>query len=323
MNKAEILVGDALKGLQHLSDGTVRTCVTSPPYWGLRDYGNDGQLGLEATPQEFVENLCQVFDEVWRVLAEDGTVWVNLGDSYAGGAAASGGKQRLGPNKDLDNQRNKVKLRKVGDGLKAKDLVGIPWRFAFAMQERGWYLRQDIIWAKPNPMPESVTDRCTKSHEYIFFFSKQPKYFFDSVAIREPLAESSIDRLAQDLESQLGSTRANAGAKTNGNMKALGDPEAGRNKRSVWNIASGSFKDAHFAVYPPALIEPCIKAGSAEGDTVLDPFSGSGTTGEVALKLGRNYVGCELNPDYARLSEKRITEALGMFADVEVRDAGV
>jgi len=319
VNKAEILVGDALKGLQHLSDGTVRTCVTSPPYWGLRDYGNDGQLGLEATPQEFVENLCQVFDEVWRVLAEDGTVWVNLGDSYAGGAAASGGKQRLGPNKDLDNQRNKVKLRKVGDGLKAKDLVGIPWRFAFAMQERGWYLRQDIIWAKPNPMPESVTDRCTKSHEYIFLFSKQPKYFFDSVAIREPLAESSIGRLQQDIDNQIGSTRANAGAKTNGNMKALGDPEAGRNKRSVWNVGVASFKDAHFAVYPPALIEPCIKAGSAEGDTVLDPFSGSGTTGEVALKLGRNYVGCELNPDYARLSEKRITEALGMFAEVEIK----
>ena len=284
MNKAEILVGDALKGLQQLSDGVIKTCVTSPPYWGLRDYGNDGQLGLEATPQEFVENLCKIFDGVWRVLADDGAVWVNLGDTYAD-----------------------------------KSLAGIPWRFAFAMQERGWYLRQDIIWAKPNPMPESVTDRCTKSHEYIFLFSKQPKYFFDSVAIREPLAESSIGRLQQDIDNQIGSTRANAGAKTNGNMKALGDPEAGRNKRSVWNVGVASFKDAHFAVYPPALIEPCIKAGSAEGDTVLDPFSGSGTTGEVALKLGRNYVGCELNPDYARLSEKRITEALGMFADVEVK----
>jgi len=284
VNKAEILVGDALKGLQQLSDGVIKTCVTSPPYWGLRDYGNDGQLGLEATPQEFVENLCKIFDGVWRVLADDGAVWVNLGDTYAD-----------------------------------KSLAGIPWRFAFAMQERGWYLRQDIIWAKPNPMPESVTDRCTKSHEYIFLFSKQPKYFFDSVAIREPLAESSIGRLQQDIDNQVGSTRANAGAKTNGNMKALGDPEAGRNKRSVWNVGVASFKDAHFAVYPPALIEPCIKAGSAEGDTVLDPFSGSGTTGEVALKLGRNYVGCELNPDYARLSEKRITEALGMFADVEVK----
>jgi len=323
VNNAEILVGDALKGLQHLSDGTVRTCVTSPPYWGLRDYGNDEQLGHEATPQEFVENLCQVFDEVWRVLSDDGTVWVNLGDSYAnGGMSNPSAKSTLGGGKDRGAADYSI-ARKIPAGLKPKDLVGIPWRFAFAMQERGWYLRQDIIWAKPNPMPESVTDRCTKSHEYIFLFSKEPKYFFDNDAIKEPLAESSISRLAQDIENQVGSSRAHAGAKTNGNIKAAGDVDGGRNKRSVWNVSVASFKDAHFAVYPPALIEPCIKAGSAEGDTVLDPFSGSGTTGEVALKLGRNYVGCELNPDYARLSEKRITEALGMFADVEVRDAGV
>ena len=323
MNKAEILVGDALTSLKHLSDASFRTCVTSPPYWGLRDYGNDEQLGHEATPQEFVENLCQVFDEVWRVLSDDGTVWVNLGDSYAnGGMSNPSAKSTLGGGKDRGAADYSI-ARKIPAGLKPKDLVGIPWRFAFAMQERGWYLRQDIIWAKPNPMPESVTDRCTKSHEYIFLFSKEPKYFFDNDAIKEPLAESSISRLAQDIENQVGSSRAHAGAKTNGNIKAAGDVEAGRNKRSVWNVSVASFKDAHFAVYPPALIEPCIKAGSAEGDTVLDPFSGSGTTGEVALKLGRNYVGCELNPDYARLSEKRITEALGMFADVEVRDAGV
>lgn len=336
MNKAQILVGNALKGLQQLPDGAVRTCVTSPPYWGLRDYGTgewiggdqdcshrreskksdktitghknftemlgvgdaiyksecprcgaireDEQLGLEETPQEFVENLCKIFDEVMRVLSDDGTLWVNLGDTYAD-----------------------------------KSLAGVPWLFAFAMKERGWFLRQDIIWAKPNPMPESVSDRCTKSHEYIFLFSKQPKYFFDSEAIREPLAQSSIERLQQDIDNQAGSERANAGAKTNGNMKAHGDIEAGRNKRSVWTVGVASYKEAHFAVYPPALIEPCIKAGSAEGDTVLDPFSGSGTTGEVALKLGRNYVGCELNPDYAKLSERRITEALGMFAEVELR----
>ena len=316
MHKAEILVGDAVSSLKGLPDGGVRTCVTSPPYWGLRDYGNDNQIGLEATLSEFVESLCLVFDEVWRVLADDGTLWVNLGDSYAGASlsrASNNGRAGYG------NPREGT-FSRLGDGLKPKELVGIPWRFAFAMQARGWYLRQDIIWAKPNPMPESVTDRCTKSHEYIFLFSKQPKYFFDSVAIREPLAESSLGRLAQHVESQVGSTRANAGAKTNGNMKALGDPEAGRNKRSVWNVGVASFKDAHFAVYPPALIEPCIKAGSAENDTVLDPFSGSGTTGEVALKLGRNYVGCELNPDYAKLSEKRLTDALGMFATVEVND---
>jgi DNA modification methylase len=265
MNKAEILVGNALKGLQQLPDGGVRTCVTSPPYWGLRDYGTgnwvggdpacshrreskksdktitghknftemlgvgdaiyksecprcgavreDEQLGLEATPQEFVENLCRIFDEVWRVLADDGTVWVNLGDSYNGAAP-----NRSGANGFNDGRTNRDKRFSVGgvQGLKPKDLVGIPWRFAFAMQDRGWYLRQDIIWAKPNPMPESVTDRCTKSHEYIFLFSKQPKYFFDHEAIKEPLAESSIGRLQQDIDNQVGSERAHAGAKTMG-----------------------------------------------------------------------------------------------------------
>jgi site-specific DNA-methyltransferase (adenine-specific) len=311
MNKAEILVGDALSSLKGLPDGGVRTCVTSPPYWGLRDYGNDDQIGLEASPSDFVESLCQVFDEVWRVLADDGTVWVNLGDSYAGASlsrASNNGRAGYG------NPREGT-FSRLGDGLKHKDLVGIPWRFAFAMQERGWYLRQDIIWAKPNPMPESVTDRCTKSHEYIFLFSKQPKYFFDGEAIKEKASTEPVsrDKNAEGYQADYaGGDRFSAGARVYG-------ADGMRNKRSVWNVGVASFKDAHFAVYPPALIEPCIKAGSAEGDTVLDPFSGSGTTGEVALKLGRNYIGCELNPDYARLSEKRITEALGMFADVEVK----
>ena len=313
MNKAEILVGDALASMRNLDDGSVRTCVTSPPYWGLRDYGNDGQLGLEPTPQEFVENLCKIFDEVWRVLADDGTVWVNLGDSYNGAAP-----NRSGANGFNDGRTNRDKRFSVGgvQGLKPKDMVGIPWRFAFAMQDRGWYLRQDIIWAKPNPMPESVTDRCTKSHEYIFLFSKQPKYFFDGEAIKEKASTepAARDKNAEGYQADYpGGDRFSAGARVYG-------ADGMRNKRSVWNVGVASFKDAHFAVYPPALIEPCIKAGSAEGDTVLDPFSGSGTTGEVALKLGRNYVGCELNPDYARLSEKRISEALGMFAEVEVRD---
>ena len=325
MNKATIKVGDAIYGIRSLPEASVRTCVTSPPYWGLRDYGNDGQLGLEATPQEFVENLCKIFDEVWRVLADDGTVWVNLGDSYFPHGGTRGNKTPAGDSlRGRDNEYQPAPKLSPGDSnLKQKDLVGIPWRFAFAMQERGWYLRQDIIWAKPNPMPESVTDRCTKSHEYIFLFSKQPRYFFDSAAIKEPLAESSIGRLQQDIDNQVGSERANAGGKTNGTMKAHGDIEGGRNKRSVWTVTTKPYKEAHFAVYPVELIEPCIKAGSAKGDTVLDPFSGSGTTGEVALKLGRNYVGCELNPDYAKLSERRITEALGMFADVEVKDAGL
>jgi site-specific DNA-methyltransferase (adenine-specific) len=312
MHKAEILVGHAVSSLKGLPDGGVRTCVTSPPYWGLRDYGNDDQIGLEASPSEFVESLCQVFDEVWRVLADDGTVWVNLGDSYAGASlsrASNNGRAGYG------NPREGT-FSRLGDGLKHKDLVGIPWRFAFAMQERGWYLRQDIIWAKPNPMPESVTDRCTKSHEYIFLFSKQPKYFFDGEAIKEKASTepAARDKNAEGYQADYpGGDRFSAGARVYG-------ADGMRNKRSVWNVGVASFKDAHFAVYPPALIEPCIKAGSAEGDTVLDPFSGSGTTGEVALKLGRNYVGCELNPDYARLSEKRISEALGMFAEVEVRD---
>jgi DNA modification methylase len=353
MLQARVLVGDAVSRLAELPDGSVRTCVTSPPYWGLRDYGNDGQLGLETTPQEFVENLCKVFDEVWRVLADDGTLWVNLGDSYfstqAGGGNAPSRKSTLttnggrGPQPgDKYEASRLMPSRRVFPDVRSKNLVGIPWRFAFAMQDRGWYLRQDIIWAKPNPMPESVTDRCTKSHEYIFLLTKNPRYYFDNEAIREPLAASSVSRLAQDVESQAGYSRANGGVKTNGNMKAVGprfggnkygdsddpkhatksgnvyEPSGKRNKRSVWNVSTRSYKEAHFAVYPAELITPCILSGSAEGDTVLDPFSGSGTTGEVALTHGRNYVGVELNPEYAALSEKRITNAIGMLGEVRV-----
>lgn len=312
MYSAKILVGDAVNRLRELPEKSVRTVVTSPPYWGLRDYGNDGQLGLEATPQEFVENLCQVFDEVWRVLADDGTIWVNLGDSYNGAAP-----NRSGANGFNDGRANRDKRFSVGgvQGLKPKDLVGIPWRFAFAMQDRGWYLRQDIIWAKPNPMPESVRDRCTKSHEYIFLMSKSPKYFFDLNAIAEPLAESSVRRLAEDIENQKGSFRANGGQKQ---IKAVGGENGTRNKRSVWNVSVAKYAEAHFAVYPPELITPCVLAGSEPGDVVLDPFSGSGTTGEVALKHERNYVGVELNPSFASLSERRIGDAIGMFGNVEV-----
>ena len=312
MNTATILVGDAVTRLRDIQCESVRTCVTSPPYWGLRDYGNDGQLGLEATPNEFVESLCQVFDEVWRVLADDGTLWVNLGDSYAGRSlsrASNNGRAGYG------NPREGT-VSRMGNGLKHKDLVGIPWRFAFAMQDRGWYLRQDIIWAKPNPMPESVTDRCTKSHEYIFLFSKQPKYFFNHEAIREESSVSSVGQIRFG-GNKYGDSDDPKHATKSGNFY---EPDGKRNKRSVWTVNTKGYKEAHFAVYPPELITPCILAGSAEGDTVLDPFSGSGTTGEVALKLGRNYVGCELNPDYAKLSEKRITEALGMFAQVTVNE---
>ena len=276
---AEVFIGDNRETLKQLPDKSVQTVVTSPPYWGLRDYGEDEQIGLEPKPNDFIENLCLVFDEVWRVLKDDGTIWVNLGDSYAQSGQGGGGS--------YDKERpGWTKLpRKAPEGLKPKDLVGIPWRFAFAMQDRGWYLRQDIIWAKPNPMPESVTDRCTKSHEYIFLMSKNPKYYYDQEAIQE------------------------AGV----------DAESKRNKRSVWQVTTSRYKDAHFATYPPELITPCILAGSKENDIVLDPFSGSGTTGEVALLQNRNYIGLELSPEYAKLSEKRLLESGGMFASVSLR----
>lgn len=318
MNTAKILVGDAVARLRELSDGSVRTCVTSPPYWGLRDYGNDEQLGLESTPQEFVENLCQVFDEVRRVLADDGTLWVNLGDSYFPHGGSRGNKTPAGDSlRGRDNEYQPAPKLHPGDAnLKQKDLVGIPWRFAFAMQDRGWYLRQDIIWAKPNPMPESVTDRCTKSHEYVFLLSKNPTYYFDHEAIKEPAIHANDRRNGKGRHTYTGKRAENDGL-VQQSFVTVNDT---RNKRSVWTVNTKGYKEAHFAVYPTELIEPCVKAGSAVGDTVLDPFSGSGTTGEVALKLNRNYVGCELNPDYARLSEKRITGALGMFAEVTINE---
>jgi DNA modification methylase len=335
MLQARVLVGDAVERLAELPDGSVRTCVTSPPYWGLRDYGNDGQLGLEPTPQEFVENLCKVFDEVWRVLADDGTVWVNLGDSYAGSGKGGQSAEKRSANWQPEYSNKGL----VPEGLKAKDLVGIPWRFAFAMQDRGWYLRQDIIWAKPNPMPESVTDRCTKAHEYIFLLTKNPRYYFDHEAIKEPASAESAAREnrgrseghknANGVPGQTAHSmhRPRFGGKKygdsddkkfstySGNEYVANDT---RNKRSVWTVNTKGYKEAHFAVYPPELITPCVLAGSAEGDTVLDPFSGSGTTGEVALTHGRNYVGVELNPEYAALSEKRITNAIGMLGEVRV-----
>ena len=292
MNTAKVLVGDNRKRLAELPDGSVQCVVTSPPYWGLRDYGKDDQIGMESTPDEFVEQLCLVFDEVWRVLADDGTLWLNLGDSYmttpAGNKTWGDGVNRNKHYQDKNIQGNHK--RPQIDGLKNKDLVGIPWRVAFALQARGWYLRQDIIWAKPNPMPESVTDRCTKSHEYIFLLSKSAQYFFDHEAIKEKATTPIPDQT----------------------------DELMRNKRDVWQVSFKPYKDAHFATYPPELVLPCILAGSKPGDFILDPFSGSGTTGEVALQLGRNYVGCELNPEYALLSEKRISEAVGLFGSVEL-----
>ena len=267
------LVGDVLDKLKDLPEESIQCCVTSPPYWGLRNYQEEKQLGLEETPEEFVENMVKVFREVKRVLKKDGTVWLNIGDTYYN-----------------------------------KSLAGIPFRVAFALQQDGWYLRQDIIWHKPNPMPESVKDRCTKSHEYIFLLTKSPKYYYDIDAIREPLAESSIGRLEQDIDNQVGTTRANGGAKTNGNLKAVGDVDLGRNKRSVWTITTKPYSEAHFAVFPPELPTLCIKAGYKEGDIVLDPFMGSGTTAWVAQRLGRKWIGVELNPEYVKIIEKRVAQ---------------
>jgi len=311
MKKAEILVGDVRHILSTLPDESVQTVVTSPPYWGLRDYGSDGQLGQEDTPYEFVANLVSIFREIKRVLAKDGTVWLNLGDSYVG----TGNK---GDYKDpkYANGRNgqQVALNNKVDGLKSKDLVGIPWRVAFALQDDGWYLRSDIIWHKPNVMPEPVRDRPTKAHEYMFLLSKSPKYHYDYEAIREegviPAgtkgAKGSAERFAMD--------------KVNSRPPEYKVYDGMRNKRTVWTVRTKPFKGAHFAVYPTELIEPCVLAGSKAGDTVLDPFSGSGTTGIVALTNGRNYIGIEINPAYAALSEQRITDEVGLLGTVTVKE---
>lgn len=320
----QIICGDALTELRKLPDSSVNCCVTSPPYFGLRDYGVDGQIGLETTVDEYVAKMVDVFGEVRRVLRDDGTLWLNMGDSYS-----AGGNQGHSRNSETFHGHSGIRgidKPKKTPGFASKNLLGIPWRVAFALQADGWYLRSDIIWNKPNPMPESVTDRPTKAHEYIFLLAKSERYYYDAEAIKEPLAISSIERLGQDVESQFGSTRAHAGGKTNGSMKAVcfgGNKKSGgrtysgnewipndikRNKRTVWTVATKPYAEAHFATYPPDLIVPCIKAGCPEGGTVLDPFTGSGTTLEVAARLGRNSIGIELNPDYIKLIEQRCHE---------------
>ena len=377
-----ILIGDVREKLKELPDQSVHCVVTSPPYWGLRDYGTaswdggdpecdhmsdkrgsrfatpvstkqgsntgsgtasrrdcdcgavriDGQIGMEDTPEQFVANMVEVFREVWRVLRDDGTLWLNLGDSYAGSGkgrnpdgtvhvSAMIAKQGSSAGTVMGNVKGGI----VPDGLKPKDLVGIPWRVAFALQAEGWYLRQDIIWHKPNPMPESVTDRCTKSHEYIFLLSKSRQYYFDNEAIKEP-AKYPFDDRASRADSLAGTSMNSVGGKTGirfGGNK-YGDSEdpkhatksgneyeatGKRNKRDVWTVTTRPFKGAHFATFPPQLIEPCILAGCPPDGTVLDPFFGAGTTGLVAQQHGRNWIGCELNPVYAEMAAKRIKDA--------------
>ena len=304
-----ILLGDCLQSLQRMEAQSVHCVVTSPPYYGLRDYGVDGQIGLEETPDAYIERLCSVFDEVWRVLRDDGTLWLNIGDSYAG---ASSGDTKSGFNaryfgKEYASDKQSATFSapiKRNDNLPSKNLLMIPARVALALQARGWYLRSEIIWHKPNPMPESVTDRPTKSHEMVYLLSKQARYWYDADAVREPVADSTVIRLSQDIANQEGSYRAYG---KNINMKAVGNTEY-RNLRDVWTISTQPYSGAHFAVMPPELARKAIKAGCPAGGVVLDPFGGAGTTAIVAIEEGRNYLLCELNTRYAGLALERIKE---------------
>jgi DNA modification methylase len=340
-----VIEGDCVEALRALPDCfRVNCCVTSPPYWGLRDYGHAGQIGLEQSPAEYVAKMVEVFRAVRDKLADDGTLWLNLGDSYsthaAGKVANPMAKSTLAGvrTQEVANESS----RAMGAYMKCpslpeKNLIGIPWRVAFALQADGWYLRSDIIWSKPNPMPESVTDRPTKAHEYIFLLSKSERYFYDAAAIREPLAEVSVLRAERantgtsapgqtphsgicgprKSDKQRGHGRRHAGFNDRWDaMEKAEQQRAGANKRTVWEVATQPFSEAHFATFPPALIEPCIKAGCPEGGTVLDPFGGAGTTGLVADRLKRNALLIELNPEYAAMARKRISGDCPMFSEV-------
>ena len=341
-----ILIGDCREKMKELiADGVkVQMCVTSPPYWGLRDYGVEGQLGMEDTPDAYVQNMVEVFRLVRELLADDGTLWLNLGDSYAGNAkeissfrSGAGQNSQVQGGSSVTGNRNGLP---APVGLKPKDLVGIPWRTAFALQKDGWYLRSDIIWHKPNPMPESVKDRPTKSHEYIFLFTKNQKYYYDYKAILEEAnydgrkdtmmkgsdkykngfvpnqPEQSFHARGNERWQRIPRKNDDTDYAGNGTKAkehsgcSMNNPEYAmmRNKRSVWTVNTQPYREAHFATFPPALITPCILAGSKSGDTVLDPFFGSGTTGEVAEKLGRKWIGIDLNPKYESLQRKRTAQ---------------
>ena len=292
-----ILEGDCIQSLKSLPEGIVNTCITSPPYYALRDYGADGQIGLEKTPEEYVQKLVEVFREVKRVIRDDGTLWLNLGDSYSGSGKGPAGN--LGKTHNEREMTHTHVSGKVPDGLKPKDLIGIPWMVAFALRNDGWYLRQDIIWHKPSTMPESVTDRCTKAHEYIFLLSKSKTYYYDAESIKEPVKQDWGTRDRKNGKYH------NAGTGLNPHTGLQKSYEKA-NKRSVWTISPKPFHGAHFATFPPDLIEPCVIAGSPEGGIVLDPFFGSGTTGLVAMKNNRKYLGCELNSEYISIANERL-----------------
>ena len=305
MNKIEF--GDCRETMRRwAADGVrVQTCVTSPPYYGLRDYGHEGQLGLEETPEQYIANMVEVFRCVKDILADDGTLWVNIGDSYYNYRPGKGQAlvQQSVANNDQDLPQVCARRGNKLEGLKEKDLIGIPWMLAFALRSDGWYLRQDIIWHKPNPMPESVRDRCTKAHEYIFLMSKSEKYFFDSEAMKE------LGVIPAGTKAAKGSAERQAQNGVNARPPEYKVYDGMRNRRSVWTVTTKPYKGAHFATFPPDLIEPCILAGSRPDDIVLDPFMGSGTTAQVAIQHGRQYLGCELNPEYKVLQDQRIASA--------------
>lgn len=304
----EIMFGDCRDSLRQMAaDGVkVQTCVTSPPYFGLRNYGADGQIGLEDTPEQYIAELVEVFRCVRDVLADDGTLWVNIADSYNSGSQPNKWDAKSAFNATItDDGKKYAGHRAAIKGLKHKDLIGIPWMLAFALRADGWFLRQEIIWHKPNPMPESATDRCTKAHESLFLLAKSPRYFCDMDAVKEP----SVGRTDVGKMNRIG--RVNEGGEWKSGKL---EKKTTRNRRSVWTIATKSYKGAHFAVFPPALVEPCILAGSRPGNVVLDPFMGSGTTAAVAIEHGRQYIGCELNTDYKPLQDERIALAHAKLA---------
>jgi DNA modification methylase len=315
-DKYKIICADCITGMKTLPDGCIHTCITSPPYYGLRDYdGGDAEIGGEETPEQYVQKMVEVFREVRRILRDDGTLWLNLGDSYA---TTSGGMEQLrkmgedtpayGKIKYAEGYKGVSQKGKAGakrEGLKHKDLIGIPWRVALALQADGWYLRQDIIWNKPNPMPESVTDRCTRSHEYIFMLTKQPKYYYDHEAIKEPCTSKGGGSCFGKISMK---EQATSSGQQSRRYERPDYSLTGKNRRSVWTVTTKAYKGAHFATYPKDLIEPCVLAGCPAGGTVFDPFTGSGTTAVVALTHGRNYIGTELNPEYVKLAEARIAE---------------
>lgn len=324
---------DCLEGLKDLPDSCVDCCITSPPYFGLRDYGVTGQIGLEETPEDYIQRLAKVFAEVHRVLKPTGTLWLNIGDSYAGSGKGAWKNKEGQKEVYVPTPGDTItKMPKIWEGIKPKDLIGIPWLLAFTLRSNGWYLRQDIIWYKPNAMPESVKDRCGKCHEYIFLFSKSSKYYFDYEAIKQPARNNEhrpsgiVRNREYNYKSKqninpsayrIGGNKRNE-VKTDNpiyrkNTDRLFTPSDKVNKRDVWEISTQPSKEAHFAIFPPNLIVDCIKAGSPENGLILDPFMGSGTTAVVARKLSRNYIGFELNPEYVEISNRRIKNELGMF----------